>query len=253
MRFTFRGEWDGTTQYRENDVVTEAGSAFVARGDNVAVDPATAAQVSGGLWALMAAKGDVGPTGPQGEQGPQGLVGPAGPQGATGAQGPQGPAGAPGATGPTGPSGTTGQGAGSVVSTGQLTLTTTALTDIPGLSLGANVATATSALVVSSDGGIQVNSTTGGQAVVVDIFLFVDGDTTPKQIVQKRIYAVNSAIVPNVANWSFTVAVSGLAPGAAHTFRVGAQLAGTTGVAALVAGGASSVLRGTLTVVAVNK
>jgi hypothetical protein len=244
LGFTFRGEWDATTQYRENDVVTEEGRAFVARGDNVAVDPATAAQVSGGAWALMAAKGDVGPTGPQGDQGPQGLIGPVGPQG---------PAGAPGATGPTGPSGTTGQGAGSVVSTSQLTLTTAALTDIPGLSLGANVATATSALVVSSDGGVQVSSTTGGQAVVVDIFLFVDGDTTPKQIVQKRIYAVNSAIVPNVANWSFTVAVSGLAPGTAHTFRVAAQLAASTGAAALVAGGASSVLRGTLTVVAVNK
>jgi CBS domain containing-hemolysin-like protein len=88
--------------------------------------------------------------------------------------------------------------------------TATPLTDIPGLLLGANVSSATSAVLVSSDGGVQVNSNAGSQAVVVDIFLFVDGDITPKQIVQRRIYAVNSVIAPNVANWSFSVAVSGL-------------------------------------------
>ena len=109
-------------------------------------------------------------------------------------------------------------------------------------------------MVVSSDGGVQVSSTTAGQAVVVDIFLFVDGETTPKQIVQKRIYAVNNIVVPNIANWSFTIAVSGLAPGAVHTFRVAAQLViATSATSAFVAGGASSVLRGTLTVIAVNK
>jgi hypothetical protein len=126
------------------------------------------------------------------------------------------------------------------------------LTDIMGLSLGANVTSATSALLVSSDGGVQVSSMVSGQAVAVDIFLFVDGDTTPKQIVQKRIYAVNSVIVPNVANWSFSVAVTGLAPGVVHTFRVAAQFV-VGNAAAVVAGPASSVLRGTLTVVAVNK
>jgi hypothetical protein len=141
------------------------------------------------------------------------------------------------------------------VSTGQLLLTTATLpTDIPGLALGATVSSATSAVLVSSDGGVQVNSTMGNQAVVVDIFLFVDGDVTPKQIVQKRIYAVNSVIAPNVANWSFSVAVGGLSPGFVHNFRVAAQVAAsTTGTSALVAGGGMSVLRGTLTVVAVNK
>jgi len=271
LGFTFRGAWDAATLYRENDVVTEGGSAFVARNDNVGVDPTFVAEVLGGDWALMAAKGDIGPTGPQGEQGPQGtigpqgpqgvigpvgpqgVIGPVGPQGGTGGQGPQGPAGAQGATGPAGPSGTTGQGALSAVSTSSLTLGTATLTDIPGLSLGANVTSATSAVVVSSDGGVQVSSTMASQGVVVDIFLFVDGDTTPKQIVQRRIYAVNSVIAPNIANWSFSVAVTGLAPGVGHTFRVAAQLVSTNGAAAAVAGGGSSVLRGTLTVVAVNR
>ena len=56
----------------------------------------------------------------------------------------------------------------------------------------------------------------------------------------------------NVANWSFSVAVTGLAPGVMHTFRVAAQFV-VGNAAAVVAGPASSILRGTLTVVAVNK
>jgi hypothetical protein len=141
----------------------------------------------------------------------------------------------------------------SVVSTNYLLLTAVAPpADIPGLSIGVNVTTATSAILVSSDGGVQVNSNTSGQAIVVDISLFVDGDTAPKQIIQKRIYAVNSVIAPNVANWSFSVAVGGLAPGMSHTFRVSAALVTTNGSAAVVAMG-SGVLRGTLTAVVVNK
>jgi hypothetical protein len=128
------------------------------------------------------------------------------------------------------------------------------LTDVPGLSLGVNVTSATAAVVVSSDGGVQVNTTSGNHAVVVDIYLFVDGDIAPKQIIQKRIYAVNSIVAPNVTNWAFSVAVSGLAPGLPHTFRVAAALIATTGPSAVVGGsGSTAYLRGTLTAVAVNK
>jgi hypothetical protein len=145
-----------------------------------------------------------------------------------------------------------------VVSSGSLSLTTAGfLYDIPGLSIGANVPTATSSVLVSSDGGVQVSSSLTGQAVVVDIYLFVDNLTTPNQTIQRRIYAVNNAIVPNVANWSFSVVVPGLAVGP-HTFRVSAALviattAPTPGNWAIVASGMASPLRGTLTAVVINK
>ena len=189
---------------------------------------------------LMGLKGD---TGAQGAQGPQGS------QGSQGAQGLQGLQGSGGATGA---SGTTGQGALSVVSTGSLSLAANGLPqDIPGLSIGANATTATSAIVISSDGGIQINSQGGGQAVVVDIFLFVDGAATAT--VRRRHYAVNSMIVPNNVNWSFSIALSGLSPGMTHTFKVSAALIANNGAGVIVSGGALDPLRGTLTAVVVNK
>ena len=140
----------------------------------------------------------------------------------------------------------------SVVSTGSVPLGTNGLVvDVPGLSISANVTTATSAVVISSDGGIQINSAGGGQAIVVDIFLFVDGAAMPT--VRRRHYAVNSMIVPNNVNWSFSIAVSGLAPGMMHTFKVSAALMANNGAPAIVSGGASDPLRGTLTAVVVNK
>ena len=144
----------------------------------------------------------------------------------------------------------------SAVSTAAILLqTNNMLGDIPGLSLGVNVTSATSAVVVSSDGAVQVNGTNTGQAVVVDIYLFVDGDTTPRQIVQRRVYAVNNAIVPNIANWSFSVAVTGLAPGVSHTFRVAAAIIASNGGVAAIVGGSSAAPsnRATLTAVVVNK
>jgi hypothetical protein len=175
-----------------------------------------------------------------------------GPKGDTGAQGAQGPQGQAGSSGVAGASGTTGQGALSVISTGSLTLGTNGvLQDVPGLSISANVTTATSAVVISSDGGIQINSLGGGQAIVVDIYLFVDGAAMPT--IQRRHYAVNSMIVPNNVNWSFSIALSGLAPGMMHTFKVSAALMANNGAPAIVSGGMSNPLRGTLTAVVVNK
>jgi hypothetical protein len=77
---------------------------------------------------------------------------------------------------------------------------------------------------------------------------------TPKQIVQRRIYAVNNVVVPNVANWSFSAAVTGLTAGA-HTFRVAAALVVSNGSAAVVGGSSmmNAHLRGTLTAVVVNR
>ena len=140
-----------------------------------------------------------------------------------------------------------------VLSTTYLMLATVgAPSDIPGLLIGANVTTSTSAVLISSEGSVQVNSANAGQAVVVDIFLFVDGDMSPKQVIQRRVYAVNNVIVPNITNWSFSVALTGLAPGISHTFRVSAALVATNGSIAVV-GGLSGVTRGSLTAVVVNK
>jgi len=265
--FTFRGSWDIGIGYFPNDVVTENGSSFIAIAANVAADPAVAAQTVGGAWAPLASSGAVGPAGPQGEQGLIGFQGPGGlmglkgdtgaqgaqgSQGAQGVQGPQGLQGSAGSAGAVGASGTTGQGALSVVGTVSLSLATNGLMqDIPGLSISVNATTATSAIVISTDGGIQINSAGGGQAVVVDIFLFVDGAATPT--VQRRHYAVNSMIVPNNVNWSFSIALSGLAPGMTHTFKVSAALMANNGAGVIVSGGASNPLRGTLTAVVVNK
>jgi hypothetical protein len=113
---TWRGTWDITTSFVARDVVSYAGSSYIAVADNTGSQP----DLSPTEWSLVAQAGDTGTAGaqgPQGEVGPQGPVGSAGPQGdsgpagETGPQGPQGPqgvAGPQGAVGPTGPQGPTG-------------------------------------------------------------------------------------------------------------------------------------------------
>ena len=229
-----------------------------------------------GATGAQGADGPQGPAGPQGPSGPGGATGPAGLAGATGPAGPAGATGATGATGangatgatgadgapgatgltgpagPTGPSGTTGQAVLTVLSTSSATISMPAtLADIPGLSITANVPSLTSMLLLSSDGGVQVNSAAANQGVAVDIMLFVDGQMTPNQIVQRRVQAVNFLIV-GVTNWAFSYSVTGLTPGA-HTFRVAARYAsGTAGTSAIVGGSSMSVLRGSLTVTIIN-
>lgn len=112
--FTFKGPWISASAYSVNDVITEAGSTFVALTANTAVDPTNDVSASGGHWALIAAAGAkgatgaIGATGATGPQGAQGLTGPQGPVGATGLQGPAGPTGATGPQGPIGATGATG-------------------------------------------------------------------------------------------------------------------------------------------------
>jgi len=120
------------------------------------------------------------------------------------------------------------------------------------MSVTVNVPSLTSLLLISSDGGVQINDSIANHAVAVDIMLFIDGQTTPNQIVQKRAEAVNYVIAPWVTNWSFSVSLTGYAPGT-HSFRVAAQyVVATAATSALVGGGSSSPLRGSLTVVVIN-
>jgi Collagen triple helix repeat (20 copies) len=103
--FVYSPTYVGGTPYAINNVVTEAGSAYVALTNNAGVDPATDVSTSGGNWAIFAAAGAQGAAGPAGTTGSIGATGPMGPQGLSG---PQGVAGVPGPAGPVGPAGAAG-------------------------------------------------------------------------------------------------------------------------------------------------
>jgi hypothetical protein len=259
--FAFRGEWSTTTTYHERDVVTEQGSAYIATGESIGVDPTA----PGDSWALFVARGEVGPAGVDGRNG----------IGATVAQIPRVPDG----TGPCGLSGgalvtdgngsiafvcngknsTTGQGVGMALS-GNFLFPTTITTNVPDLSLNVIVSDSAAGVVVSTDGGVQVNSAVVGQYVIVDIFLFVDlpattttAETT-KLIARRRVFAANSVAQQTVSNWSMSV-IDVERAGGPYTYHVMAQLVGNNGSNAVVSGSSTAApwLRGTLTAVVINK
>ena len=84
--FTPRGEWNSTTTYNENDLVSLNGSSYICIEENTNATPAS----NPDKWMVNAEKGATGATG---------ATGPQGPQGEPGEQGQQGPAGANGANG----------------------------------------------------------------------------------------------------------------------------------------------------------
>jgi hypothetical protein len=257
--FNFRGQWDTNTTYKPNDVVTEDGSSYVARGESVGVDP----QLPGADWAPFVARGEMGPPGLNGANGFGAAVSDVAPA-------PDAPCAPDGGAQVTagdgavayvcnGHRGTTGQGAGMAMS-GDFVVATAAVTNIPDLSLAAAVANSTAAIVVTSDGGVQLSSAVVGQFAIVDIFLFVDTPATPtapgitRQIGRRRVFAANAVAQQTVANWSFSV-VDVEPPGEPYTYRVAAQLVTGNGAPALVSGSATTLpwLRGTLTAVVINK
>ncbi len=75
--FNFRGPWSVSASYAVGDVVTNAGSSYLALLANTATNPAG----NPSTWAVLAKKGSTGAQGPQGPQGPQGTQGPQGPAG----------------------------------------------------------------------------------------------------------------------------------------------------------------------------
>ncbi len=104
-----------------------------------------------------------------------------------------------------GKSGTAGQGAGMALS-GNFVFppvpavpnTPAPIVNVPDLSLGVSVTESAAGVVVSTDGGVQVNSSLVRQYVIVDIFLFVDSPANPappgefgKLIGRRRIFAFN--------------------------------------------------------------
>jgi hypothetical protein len=270
--FTFRGGWDVKTAYHEREVVTNGGSAYVALRDSTGVDPAT----PGDAWAIFAARGERGEQGLPGINGSNGI-------GATVAQIPPVPPG----TGPcgleggalvtdgngnvvpvcNGKSGTTGQGVGMALS-GNFVFppvpavpnTPAPVVAVPDLSLGVVVTDSAAGVVVSTDGGVQVNSAVVGQYVIVDILVFVDSPATAttaettRLIARRRVFAANSVAQQTVSNWSMSV-IDVERAGGPYTYRVAAQLVGNNGSNAVVSGSSTTVpwLRGTLTAVVINK
>jgi hypothetical protein len=144
------------------------------------------------------------------------------------------------------------------------------VTPVPDLALPLAAWSSTTAAVVTTDGGIQVSSQVPGAFVIVDVFLIVDVPATAtspaisKQIGRQRVMAVNPTVPdkhnemqPGVASWSFSAVDTIPAPGA-FTYKVAAQIVGSSGPMAVVGGGpalTSTVphLRGTLTAVFINK
>jgi hypothetical protein len=136
------------------------------------------------------------------------------------------------------------------------------LTNLDNLSLGVSVSSSTAAVIVATDGGVQILSSIATAFVYVDVFLFADTPaigTTPatsRQIARRRIFASNPVAQQAVANWSFAVLdFPPILPASlAYTYRVAAQLVSyNVVVGALVSGSSTSPLRGTLTAVLINK
>jgi hypothetical protein len=158
-----------------------------------------------------------------------------------------------------GMSGTTGQGAGMALSNNFLFPTAT-IANVPDLSLSVVMSDSTAGVVVSTDGGVQVNSAVVGQYVIVDLFLFVDCPataTTPetsKLIGRRRVFAANGVAQQAVSNWSLSV-IDVEKAGGPYVYRVSAQLVANNGSNAVVSGSSTTVpwLRGTLTAVVINK
>ncbi len=104
VSFVFRSAFDNSLTYTANDVVSYAGSTYIAKAASQGPNNPTP-DVNSAAWSLMAQQGTAGAVGPAGPAGPQGPQGVTGPQGSTGPTGPSGPQGVPGATGPAGPTG----------------------------------------------------------------------------------------------------------------------------------------------------
>lgn len=98
------GDWVGTRDYEEGDLVTFEGSTWRAvRG--VPEGRVPGASGNDTYWEKFAARGAAGPRGPAGPKGDTGDPGPPGPKGDTGEQGIQGPPGPKGDTGSRGAKG----------------------------------------------------------------------------------------------------------------------------------------------------
>ena len=113
---------------------------------------------------------------------------------------------------------------------GNTIFASTTPTDVPDLSLNVIVSDQTSGVIVSTDGGIQLNSALVGGFAIVEITLLVDTPATAtraavkdKVVARRRVFAANAVAQQAVANWSIsTVCVE--PPGGPYTYHVVSQL-----------------------------
>ena len=105
----YTGAWADATAYAPLDVVTHAGSSYIALLVNTGINPMVDVTATGGYWALLSAKGVDGTAGADGIAGLPGPPGPPGIPGAAGAKGDTGETGAPGVSGTKGDKGDKGE------------------------------------------------------------------------------------------------------------------------------------------------
>lgn len=165
------------------------------------------------------AAGAIGATGPAGGVGPTGAAGAIGATGPAGGVGPTGSAGAAGATGPTGPTAIPI----SVSLAANYNVTTTAFTNVPGMSL-TFTAVQTSALVIFSSSGYGF---TNSMAYVN--FRVRNGATSIGGTIEK--IQNYDDVTGTITTWScsYTKLMTGLTVGASYTLQVQGSVNGILG------------------------
>lgn len=159
-----------------------------------------------------------------------------------------GPAGAQGAPGAPG---TTGQDAVTVYGTTALSvMSTTAITQIPGLVTTLNIP-ASSVVVISTDGGVATTSPDATGFSAVDVVIRIDGAALLNGGYRRVIAANTTGLVGVYAPWAMTVTRS--LPAGSHTIQVVAIGSGDNSAPATVSGDGNSVNQGELSVVILKK
>jgi hypothetical protein len=112
-----------------------------------------------------------------------------------------------GATGPAGPAGTTGQQATSVYGIGPLTVTpSSGFAVIPGMTQTVTVP-ANGAVLISTNGGAQVDSTASDGYSVVDVAVFIDGTLAQQGLYQRLVISNTAQWTGMFGYWSMQAAV----------------------------------------------
>ena len=226
------------------------GDSCKSQEERVVLPVGTGAVGATGATGATGAAGATGPTGATGPIGATGAQGASGAAGATGATGASGAAGATGATGPSGAAGTAGQNGVTAFSGAAMTVTGPTPAMVPGLTLTVDTL-ANSVLYVSTEGAIVNNGLFPGDYVQVGIRVLMDNTVVAERaydvelgsFAYKSYWQISLTLTPPAGQHTFVVQGSLRDSGTLHTNRPDATLAGTP----------LSMMRGTLSVLTLNK